>query len=51
MKPEFEAQVFAILEQMEIAAARPEYKKLSIAVWSSTGPCPHCDGQPQTANP
>jgi Zn finger protein HypA/HybF involved in hydrogenase expression len=49
MKPDFEAQVKALLEQMELDAACPDCGKLSLAIWRYIGPCPQCDGKAQAA--
>jgi hypothetical protein len=47
MKEDLEKPVYAILEQMELAATCSECGNVSLAIWGGTGRCPHCDGKSQ----
>jgi Zn finger protein HypA/HybF involved in hydrogenase expression len=42
MNSQLEKEVFAIIEEIDLAAACPECGHLSLVTLASVGPCPHC---------
>jgi hypothetical protein len=34
------------IERIELAATCPDCGRLSLEIWMSKGPCPHCENKP-----